>query len=472
MKDGAHAVVEAHAVKRILGVHLPPDETPHTLWLRVLVWTAIVYASIPLARTIQAGVESSVGVVAFTAVTLVAIALGATAVVRVAWHARPEHRAFRLVALACITAVFAFLTLRLRDSPEEALHFVQYGILAVLVLRAVSARTESRNPSAYLSAAAVCVLIGAGDEVIQWLVPERFFDFRDIGLNAVAALGVLAAIRLGIDPEYLHATPGDSSAGWARASRLWAATGFVALLLFANTPSVVETYTAVLVPLRYLRTDSTMAEYGEAHRSGGITWKSRFSLDEAHRLEAERAVELADLAREVSRDEDAAEAMLAEHRRGTDPLAFELISRIRVVAEARDALADVRSRGVDGVVEPTEVSANLAGTAIGEAMILEEMFPRTLAISGSGLSAAEIQQFGQLALAAPSSEPGAATRSVEYESLMDNRLVTSPSQKWTIWLVVPLTVGLLLVDLLLRRRLRRDASGMHPQRTASKVSTT
>lgn len=459
-------------MKRLLGVHLPPDETPRTLWLRVLVWTAVVYASIPLARTIQAGVESSVGVVAFTAVTLVAIALGASGVVRVTWNAGPAHRVFRLVALACVTAVFAILTLRLRDSPEEALHFVQYGILAVLVLRAVAARTESWNPAAYFSAAAVCVLIGAGDEVVQWLVPERFFDFRDIGLNAVAALGVLAGIRLGIDPEYLRATPGDSSAGWARATRLWAATGFIALLLFANTPSIVETYTAVLLPLRYLRTDSTMAEYGEAHRSGGISWKSRFSLDEAHRLEAERAAELADLAREVRRDEDAADAVLAEHRRGTDPLAFEFVSRIRGVAKARDTLADVRSRGVDGVVEPTEVSANLAGTAIGEAMILEEMFPRTLAISGSGLSAAEIQQFGQLARLAPSADPDAALGSVEYESPMDSRLITSPSQKRTIWLAVPLTLGLLLVDLLLRRRLRRDASGMHPQRTASKVSTT
>lgn len=458
-------------MKRILGVHLPPDETPRTLWLRVLVWTLVVYASIPLARTIQSGVESSLGVVAFTAVTLVAIAVGGTALVRAAWDSAPEHRARRLVALVCIAAFFAFLTLRLRDSPEEALHFVQYGILAVLVLRAVSVRAESRNPSAYLTAAAVCVLIGAGDEILQWLVPERFFDFRDIGLNAVASLGVLVAIRLGIDPEYLRATPGDSSAGWARATRLWAASFFLALLLFANTPSVVETYTAVLVPLRYLRTDSTMAEYGEAHRSGAISWKSRFGIDEAHRLEAERAAELADLAREARQDEDSADAILAEHRRGTDPLAFELVSRIRAVAKVREALANEQSSEVGGVPESAEEKANLARAAVGEEMILEEMFPRTLALTGSGLSAAEIEQFGQLARIPSSAQPGAATRSVEYESLMDSRLVTSPSQKAAIWLVVPLTTGLALVDLLLRRRLRREASGMRPQRTASKVST-
>jgi VanZ family protein len=56
----------------------------------------------------------------------------------------------------------------------------------------------------YAAAAALAAAIGYVDELIQWILPGRVYDLRDVAMNALGAvLGalVLAALRSGSRPR-------------------------------------------------------------------------------------------------------------------------------------------------------------------------------------------------------------------------------------------------------------------------------
>jgi glycopeptide antibiotics resistance protein len=70
--------------------------------------------------------------------------------------------------------------------PEERFHLLQYGILAVICTQALPAGIQ--GISRHLLAVVLVTLAGIGDELIQWIRPERVGDVRDVLINFVAAL--------------------------------------------------------------------------------------------------------------------------------------------------------------------------------------------------------------------------------------------------------------------------------------------
>ena len=76
--------------------------------------------------------------------------------------------------------------------PEERLHFIEYGILAFLIYQALI--LDFKNGKAYLAAFAVTSLIGLGDEGIQYLLPNRYYQFQDVCLNSASAVLGLALV--------------------------------------------------------------------------------------------------------------------------------------------------------------------------------------------------------------------------------------------------------------------------------------
>ncbi|MFQ5351431.1 MAG: VanZ family protein [Thermoanaerobaculia bacterium] len=86
--------------------------------------------------------------------------------------------------------------------PEERFHLLEYGLFAGLVYLAL---LERRRPGAELRWSAPAALVAALatglagwlDEGIQHLLPNRQYDWLDVGLNllaAVLAIGALAAL--------------------------------------------------------------------------------------------------------------------------------------------------------------------------------------------------------------------------------------------------------------------------------------
>lgn len=109
-------------------------------------------------------------------------AILATTFTSALWHGRVGLRAWGLWILAATAATFV-----LTQTRAELVHFPQYALVAVLLLRIPLA------PTAALGAAC---LLGGLDEAWQsvFLYPERLLDWNDIVLNALGAtLGLLAA---------------------------------------------------------------------------------------------------------------------------------------------------------------------------------------------------------------------------------------------------------------------------------------
>lgn len=119
----------------------------------------------------------------------------ATAVVGALARRRAPLQAWLLLAVTA--AIYAGLALAM-EVPQERLHLVEYGALALLVRAAVAEsvavrRLEARVTSVDIWTLGGVTLIGWLDEAVQGILPNRVYDLRDVGFNALAAGLALAA---------------------------------------------------------------------------------------------------------------------------------------------------------------------------------------------------------------------------------------------------------------------------------------
>ncbi|MEZ5313213.1 MAG: hypothetical protein R2862_05920 [Thermoanaerobaculia bacterium] len=122
----------------------------------------------------------------------------------VVWWARRSvltRRGWAILGAAAL--VYAAIAARL-EVPQERLHLVEYGGLALLLRAAFTERNGRLRPAeadrtgrrtASWTALAVASAIGVADELVQGILPNRQYDPRDIGFNVVAAALALAAVE-------------------------------------------------------------------------------------------------------------------------------------------------------------------------------------------------------------------------------------------------------------------------------------
>ena len=92
-----------------------------------------------------------------------------------------------------VTAVYVMVVVRM--AMEERTHLFEYGFLAVLIHQALVERVRNgrRVPAPAAVAVVLAALLGWIDEGIQGLVPNRVYDLRDVGVNALAGLMAITA---------------------------------------------------------------------------------------------------------------------------------------------------------------------------------------------------------------------------------------------------------------------------------------
>ena len=372
-------------------------------WLEAGAWAAFIYLSIPLARSIQEVVRARGGPAAFLWMTLLCFAAAAGWLVRAALRKQWSGRPVQILILAAIGALYSGLAWSLRANPEEAFHFVQYGVLSLLLFRALGHRLQ--DPSIYVAAALIGAAFGIFDELIQWVVPRRFFDYRDIGINALAAGLAQVALAAGIRPGFVRRPA--SPAGIRLACR--AAMAILLLLLFciSNTPRALDFYARHWPGAAAL--DQATAEYGFRIEDPALgVFFSRWPADELRRQDRARGAEAAATINRVRTD---AEHMrfLAETPAHRDPLAVE--ARIHVFRRDRHAGEALWRK------DPGE-ARYYAHVARGENRILKTYFSNTLARSVFAWPAEREQRIEELSR-------GAAP----YRSAVSSQLITRFSQK-------------------------------------------
>lgn len=164
------------------------------LWIQAVLWLALVYASLAFVRAPTEFLRER-NLLRVT-VAAVFITFAVWIVVRALKRRPGPHE---MVTLGFFGAVYLVALLRI-ERHEERLHFVQYGVLGALVYSALIER-RSNDPQTLLARwpAPVAILLtaicGWGDEGIQYLLPERVYELRDVGLNVMA--GVLVVVAMG-----------------------------------------------------------------------------------------------------------------------------------------------------------------------------------------------------------------------------------------------------------------------------------
>ena len=85
--------------------------------------------------------------------------------------------------------LLTYLSLSL-DVWVERIHFVEYAFLGLLISRTIKVINLRSN----IYAGSLVTLIGSVDEIIQWFLPNRVGDMRDVLMNS---FGGLSGVWLG-----------------------------------------------------------------------------------------------------------------------------------------------------------------------------------------------------------------------------------------------------------------------------------
>ncbi len=419
-------------------VKVPPKEPEFLSWLFVVLWVGVIFVTVPFARQMQVWVADSMGREVFTYVVIGVVALVGVGSVLLLWRARSMGLS-RLIWIGAVAAIYIGYTLALRDNPEEALHFLQYGFLGWLLFRALSHRV--RDGSIYLAAIVLGAAVGILDETWQWIVPGRVWDLRDIWINILGVALMQVAIAKGGVPAEIGLRP--KAAGLRMLCRAMVVVLVIFGLNLLNTPPRVLWYTAQVPALSFLIDDGrVMFEYGYMHQVPDVgDFRSRFDVATLRQLDQDRAVEAAGILEEY-KDPDLYLEFLRAYSPYTDPFVHEA----RVHLFRRDRY--LRKAFSEETLNDEALRREYATIAYRENQILQHSFPNTLAQSSYPWApdqAAALEPYVDF--------------DAPYLSKVSRRTVTNHSEAELFGLLLLVMGFFVVADILLGRR---DRSGEKP----------
>lgn len=336
-------------------------------WLWVGLCILAIFLVIPMARTIQGFVARHWGRTLFAYGVLAATGAVFLAIIYFLVFRLKIRTPSNYAWLAAVAALYIHFTLQLWRAPEEAVHFLEYGLLGFFLFRALS--LSIRDKSIYLMAFFIGSLVGIFDEILQWAMPGRYFDFRDIGLNALATGLFQIALWKGITPMLISEKMMPRSI--RRISVLLAINILLLGLCASNTPRRVAAYASRIPALSFLVKEEPMHEFTQKHEDAEIgAFFSRLSLAELEREDRERSNHWAKILRDWKAKEYA--LFLREHH----PLLHPFVYEMRIHIFRRDRKAEEAGQAEDDISHRDALFI-----AAKENRILEKYFGRTLELS-------------------------------------------------------------------------------------------
>jgi len=265
--------------------------SPTRRWMPVIVWVAVIYTTIPFVRVLREWYVARWDPVWIGVVVAAVLVCGAGATLAILARKTGAVGLGQRLWVVATTAVFVAWTFGLRRSPEESVHFLEYGVLAILIHRGL--RPSIQNTLVFVAGALIGSLVGTIDEIIQWITPSRFWDWRDLVLNGGAG-ALVQVILWRVGPPSVQSWDPPSL---RIVLRLVAAQLVLLVLCLSNTPARVARYAPHLPSCDHLTSSrNPMAEYGHLHIVPGLgSFKSRLTLEEIQDEDEGRATEVAGL---------------------------------------------------------------------------------------------------------------------------------------------------------------------------------
>ncbi|KAA3647172.1 MAG: VanZ family protein [Chloroflexi bacterium] len=159
------------------------------LWLWTLAVMLAIYSTLSIASEIAAFLQN-LGIL--DEVFILGMLMIAAAVVALALKTRPGGVEIG-VGLG-VAAAYMIALLRMGVTAERT-HLMEYSVVAVLVYEALKerARNGGKVLQPALLALVITVFLGWLDEGIQWSLPNRVYDIRDVVFNTLAAVMAISA---------------------------------------------------------------------------------------------------------------------------------------------------------------------------------------------------------------------------------------------------------------------------------------
>ena len=349
-------------------------------WLWVILCSIAIFSTVPVARGLQEFIYDAVGREFFTYFVLFAGGSGLAALLYFFIFRLKTRNVSQYLWLFICAGVYAWFTVQLgKQHPEEAIHLLEFGILSFFVFKALSHRIHDRT--VYITAVLIVLFIGTTDEFIQWLTPQRVWDYRDIGTNTVAGGIFMLGIWKGIKPEIISGPVKKISvkmlAGTATLNLL-----FMGLCL-SNTPDVVNRYTAVFNNLSWLRGEEVMTEYGYKHKDPEIgAFYSRLPLEKLKETDLINGEKYGKIVLRGKSAADGYEKLSGIYTPYTNPFLDEFLKHISRRDRELENLA---------VTDDPGEKIETANIVYRENLLLESYFKNTLKHSGSALPGKKIK---------------------------------------------------------------------------------
>jgi hypothetical protein len=157
-------------------------------WLYVLGWVGIIYSTLYIVRPICTFLKETTP---FALLVNILCGIVILSVLTVLWRKAGALKFSSYFILAVVLIGYGY-GLAAIAFPEEKIHFIEYGMLAYLIYKAL--RLDVRDSKAYVLTFLLVSALGWIDEGIQHILPNRYYQIEDVILNSVSGVLGLALV--------------------------------------------------------------------------------------------------------------------------------------------------------------------------------------------------------------------------------------------------------------------------------------
>lgn len=385
-------------------------------WFLVFLCTLAIFLIVPLARKIQTFVSARWGRSLFGYAVLLAVAAVFVIILYYLIFRLKIRSISNYLWLTTVTVLYVYFTLKLWSVPEEAVHFLEYGLLGFFLFRAL--KFYIHDSSIYFISFLSGSLVGIFDEILQWMVPLRYWDIRDVGLNALSSALFQISLWKGIKSKAI--SPKIKINSLKTISILFSANLILLGLCLSNTPQRVASYTKTFPSLSFLKKEEVMNRFRHKIKDSDIgQFYSLLRVEELRKEDREKTLANARLIKEWK------DKQFKIFRRHYSSLDHPFLYELRAHLELRDknlAKAQMAANVKD--------KKNFFLAAYKENLILEKYFGRTLRKASGGWKKEQLRQAASL-----------IDKSRPYSSPLPFG-VTVPFSEKTLWITIS---GLLII---------------------------
>ena len=154
------------------------------LWVLISIYILFIFVSLPF---FPAFINVLSSFISKEILDLISLVLSVSFFLMLSiWIYNKKYKVNQFLLIISPLLLLTYFSLSL-DVWVERIHFIEYAVLGLLISRAVNVRTLQ----GIIATCCLITLIGVVDEIIQWFLPNRVGDMRDVTMNSFGGLSGL-----------------------------------------------------------------------------------------------------------------------------------------------------------------------------------------------------------------------------------------------------------------------------------------